>query len=316
MSISKKTLATKTLDDGKILAWDTALKFILAGRAIVTLEDVKDSARSTYLVEQAVDEKKNEQTGEVEKIRRERWFVSLLVGSDNTKSYKYLGCVDKKKGTLAFRTTAGTKKNKFATAENINRFGDVIHDLVAGVDNSHVTRVWHRGFCGHCAKPLTVPASIATGFGPVCSKKLGIEMANVEPSAIEKLGALAVAEMNEPEPVSTKVTAQEVIKKACAVPAEEPKNEQWTVAPIYDVPAEEQIDETPKVKVETVEAPVTTTSAKKRLSAVLKKLNVCALDLESEDITSLLGAIDAVEKLASLAKPKRSLKDLLNQGAA
>lgn len=190
---SKSTLAKKTLDHGHILSWDTAMKFLLGGSSVVTLEAVSDGARDTYLIQQAVDVQKNEE-GKSEKIRRQRWFVHLLVGADNTRSYNYLGCIDKKFGKLGFRTTRATANNKGASAENINRIGDVIRDLEKGVDNSYQTRIWHRGLCGRCAAPLTVPASIATGLGPVCAKELGVPMADTTPSAIEQLAALAPSE--------------------------------------------------------------------------------------------------------------------------
>jgi len=196
---SKKTLAKADLGKGEILVWDVALDYILAGRAIVTLESVKDESRNTYLVEQVVDDVKDA-NGKVEKVRRQRWWVHLLVGSDNTRSYRYLGTIDARYGALSFRTTKGTSSNKGASAENINRIGDVVRDLVLGINNSHVTRVWHRGLCGHCGQVLTVPSSIATGIGPVCAKKLGIKMKNVSPGAIDKLAALAPSTTPENKP--------------------------------------------------------------------------------------------------------------------
>lgn len=35
---------------------------------------------------------------------------------------------------------------------------------------------WHEGRCAACARRLTVPQSIATGFGPECAERLGIVM--------------------------------------------------------------------------------------------------------------------------------------------
>lgn len=35
---------------------------------------------------------------------------------------------------------------------------------------------WHEGRCAACARRLTVPNSIATGFGPDCADRLGIVM--------------------------------------------------------------------------------------------------------------------------------------------
>lgn len=191
---SKKTLASKSLNPKTPMPWNYSLAYMLAGRAITTVESVSSGDRDTYLIEQVVDEvTKTDDDGKEIKVnvRRDRWFVSLLVGSDNTKSYKYLGCVDDVHGVRAFRTTKGTKKNAGANAENINRIGDVIRDLVAGVNKAHQTRIWHHGICGRCSKPLTVPASIATGLGPVCAGHMGINMKNVDPTLIEKLAALS-----------------------------------------------------------------------------------------------------------------------------
>jgi hypothetical protein len=188
--VSKKTLAKK-VDKGAPLPWELARDFMLAGRCVVTLEDVATGDRSTYLVERIIDEKELDD-GTVEKTPRDEYFVNLLIGSDNTRNFKYLGFVDKKySADFAFRTTKGTQKNKSASADNINRFGDTLKWLIEGTDAAHKVRVWHRGLCGKCGKDLTVPSSIATGFGPVCAKQLGIAMKKVDPTAIEKLGALA-----------------------------------------------------------------------------------------------------------------------------
>lgn len=190
---TKKNLASKSHNPSVPMPWDYALQFITAGRCIVTLESISDGSRNTYLIEQVVDEIKSKDSDGnevVTDVRRNRWFVALLTGSDNTKNYRYLGCIDDRFGTRAFRTTKGTQKNKAASALNINRFGDLIRDLVSGSNNSHQTRVWHHGICGRCTKVLSVPASIATGLGPTCAKTMGVDVKKIDPSLIEKLAAL------------------------------------------------------------------------------------------------------------------------------
>jgi hypothetical protein len=174
------------------LSWGLVHKFVLAGRAIVTIQSVADeNDRYTYKVEQKTVEQKvkNAETGaeETKLAPVPFWFVSLLVGPENRSNYAYLGVID---SNVAFRTTAGTAKNKGASAANINRFGDVFTWAAKGEDHSHQFKVWHRGFCCKCGKTLTVPSSVATGFGPVCAKLLGIEIKSTAASAIEKLGAL------------------------------------------------------------------------------------------------------------------------------
>ena len=192
--LTKKNLASKSHNPHVPMPWDYALQFMMAGRCIVTLESISDGSRNTYLIEQVIDEVKstdddgNEITTDV---RRDKWFVSLLTGGDNTKNYRYLGFIDKRFGPRAFRTTKGTQKNKAASAVSINRVGDVVRDLVAGANNGHQTRIWHHGVCGRCTKIMTVPASVATGVGPTCAKALGINLKDVSPDLIEKLAALA-----------------------------------------------------------------------------------------------------------------------------
>jgi hypothetical protein len=197
MAATKKTLAGKSHTPTVPMPWSYALQYMLAGRCIVTLESIANGDRDTYLVEQVIDEVEytdDDGKKKTKNVRRDKWFVSLLVGSDNNRNYKYLGFIDSAFGGRAFRTTKGTAKNKSASAENINRFGDTFRDLVAGKDNGHQTRVWHHGICGRCCKTLTVPASIATGLGPICAKAMGISMKDVSPDLIQKLAALAPSE--------------------------------------------------------------------------------------------------------------------------
>jgi hypothetical protein len=183
------------MSDSKSLSWkDDALAYILAGRATLTIESIADGSRETYRINQKIVYEKDEHGNETNKVkaRLDFWFVNLRAGkkAGGEWNYKYLGVVDEKHGARAFRTTGGTKKNKKASADNINLVGDVIGWLVAGKDHSHQFRLWHSGRCGRCAQPLTVPSSIATGLGPVCAKNMGVAMKKVTPSAVEKLAAL------------------------------------------------------------------------------------------------------------------------------
>jgi len=219
--VSTKNLAKKTLDPGMALPWGpNCLKFMLAGHAVTTLVEKASSVRHTYYIKRAVDDVK-QADGTVEQVEKDRWFVYLLCGDDNTRSYKYLGCVDDTHGARRFRTTQGTKKNQHATAVNINMIGDVIAWLVDGKEAGHKIQVWQRGICGRCAAPLTVPASIKTGLGPVCAKLLGVEMANVKVSTIEKLAALAPVEM-DPSGSMPDDVVKSVLKQAAEIAEEMP----------------------------------------------------------------------------------------------
>jgi hypothetical protein len=172
----------------------TALRFLLAGKCYVTLEQIADGKRFTYLIEQKVErgyvDDPKHPGHKVETIvkRHDIWFVSLQPGAIGEARPRYLGIVD----PTSFRTTSGTKKNDLATAENVNLFGDILGALRAGKSNAHRTRIWHCGYCGRCARGLSVPASILTGLGPDCAALMGVEMANrVKPTLVEKLASLA-----------------------------------------------------------------------------------------------------------------------------
>lgn len=201
---------------------DNTTKFFLAGRCYVSLEKISDGTRYTYEVRQKVEDvmiqspehleslkakgltvdlyESYEKNGKslytddqvLAKVRHPFWFVGLQKGSIGDSKARYLGVIDSKVGFRAFRTTHATKKNKHATADNINLFGDVLKSLETETFAFALkVRVWHMGRCAKCGKALSVPESIATGFGPICAKKLGIDMANIDPSIIEKLAALA-----------------------------------------------------------------------------------------------------------------------------
>lgn len=197
---------------GFVLPHDaTTKKFLLAGKCYVTLERVLDGQRYTYKVEQKCEEEtvKKDRINDLRvkytveiiqgteadldaghgvrvRVRHPFWFVSLVNGAIGDVKPKYLGVIDDK----GFRTTKGTRRNKNASAENINLFGDTLAWLNAGTPHEHRVRVWHTGRCGRCAKELSVPESIATGLGPVCAKAMGVKLEDVSPSLIEKIAAL------------------------------------------------------------------------------------------------------------------------------
>lgn len=240
--VSKKTLAKKTLTDGIQVPWNLCLDYLLAGRAVVTLVDVATTKRHTYFVSRAVDEVKQDD-GTTKEIEKDRWFVHVLHGSGVSRRYSYIGVIDDVHGVRRFRTTNGTKTA--ATAENINLIGDTTKWLVDGTDASHKIKFWHRGFCARCCAELTVPESIATGFGPVCAATMGIEMKKVAPSAIEKLAALSPVEgEGEPAPVeeAPKPMAQVVKDAFDALEVEtdcghEPEAPKEKAAKVVELPA-------------------------------------------------------------------------------
>jgi hypothetical protein len=134
-----------------------ARKFATAGNAIVTLESAKTGQHFTYRLRQLTDKQDNPIS---------KWFVSLLTGQNNESDYNYIGLLD----DSGFRLTAKSKASEDAPSVKGFKFfwNHVSHD--------HLPEnliVHHEGRCGRCARKLTVPESIESGYGPECIHKIG-----------------------------------------------------------------------------------------------------------------------------------------------
>jgi hypothetical protein len=132
--------------------------FVLAGKAVITLESKKTGKHYTYRIRQATDHNGNPTN---------RWFVSLLTGPDNTRSYTYLGLIDGDEAV--FRLTAKSKMTDDAPPVAGFRFMWRWVNEQKAIPDALAVR--HDGHCGRCHRPLTVPESIDRGLGPECYKR-------------------------------------------------------------------------------------------------------------------------------------------------
>ncbi len=134
--------------EGRKLKNSDALKFIFAGKSIVTFLNTKTNNRFTFKVKAAKDSN--------------LFFVSVLTSPD---VYSYIGtCIEGK-----FRH--GKKSNISFDAQSVKVFDFILNKLVAG-NLPEFVEIWHEGHCGKCGKRLTVPSSIENGLGPECIKTL------------------------------------------------------------------------------------------------------------------------------------------------
>jgi hypothetical protein len=136
------------MHSNKITDTKQALKFMFAGKSVVTFVNTKTGNRFTYKIKQAKDSN--------------LFFVSVLT---NPEIYTYIGtCVE---GNYKH----GKKSVISSDSQSVKVFEFMLDRLKT--DNlPDFLEVWHEGFCGKCGKRLTVPASILTGIGPDCIKKL------------------------------------------------------------------------------------------------------------------------------------------------
>lgn len=135
---------------------ENALDYILAGNAKVTLVSKSTGQRFTYKVA-------------TPKGKTSPHFVRLLTGPDNRHNYSYMGRI------VPGGQYIHDKRNRAGAEDSPSTKGFrwVLYRLVgrdfATVDAN--VEIWHEGKCGRCGRTLTVPESIATGIGPVCSGK-------------------------------------------------------------------------------------------------------------------------------------------------
>lgn len=134
-------------------------RFVLGGNARFTLVSVRTGTRFTYRARRP-----SEATAT---------FVSLLSGPDNESAYEFLGSIFP---DGSYRH--GRRSRISETAASAAAFA-WFHAIVAAGRVPATLEFWHEGRCGRCGRALTVPESIATGFGPECAGILGIELVEV-----------------------------------------------------------------------------------------------------------------------------------------
>ena len=126
-----------------------ALAFILGGNARFTLVSKATGARYTYRVRLSKDKK--------------IYFVRLLTGPDNDSHYEYLGFI---RGGVMLMSPKSKLK---AESKPVAAFVWALQHLGAS-SLPAALEIWHDGHCGRCGRSLTVPSSLASGFGPECVK--------------------------------------------------------------------------------------------------------------------------------------------------
>lgn len=154
------------LDDmsGQLSTPESALRFILAGNAYVTIRSLSTGTRYTFRVNRA-------DCSRCGKKDCKCWvyplyFVSLLSGPDNNSDYIYMGSIRDN----VLRITRGSKMREDSVPFKAFRWM-LEHLMIKKMPPK--TELWHEGRCGRCGRKLTVPESIAAGIGPDCAAMCG-----------------------------------------------------------------------------------------------------------------------------------------------
>lgn len=146
----------------RITSTADALAFVLGGNAIFTVESGKTGTRFTYRVRKPKEDSPH--------------FVQLLRGPDNAADYSFLGSI------FDGKTYHHGRKSKIGQdAPSAKAWAWLWQLLVSGKPMPDLLGFWHEGRCARCGRELTVPSSLATGFGPECAHKMGVAMVNTTP---------------------------------------------------------------------------------------------------------------------------------------
>lgn len=143
------------------------VRFMLAGDAYVTFQSRKTGNRFTYRVE--AKRRPEETVGAIGTCAGgPSHFVSVLVGPDNGRNYKYLGTI------FEGRVYAHGKKSTIdKSAASAIAFAWVWRTLTGGRMHEQLA-VYHEGRCGACGRRLTTPLSISRGMGASCWERSGV----------------------------------------------------------------------------------------------------------------------------------------------
>lgn len=140
---------------------DSAIEFILAGKAFVTFNNTKSGNRFTFKVKK---DKKNDSL----------FYVSVLNGPNNAKDYLYIGAIFNGN----FKITPKSRVSAEATSFKVFQY---VFDSLKNKTLKEFIHVYHNGRCGRCGDMLTVPESIIRGLGPICAKLIDKQKKKINP---------------------------------------------------------------------------------------------------------------------------------------
>lgn len=148
---------TEQFTAGQRAPLEKPLAFMLAGKAIFTIENPQTGARFTFMIEHP-EQREHEAT-------RPPHFVNVLRGPDNEHDYTFLGTI------FDGRTFRHGKKSPIGKDAPSAKAFEWLWRRLQARQSVEPACLFHEGKCGRCGKTLTVPESVRSGFGPTCTAK-------------------------------------------------------------------------------------------------------------------------------------------------
>lgn len=169
---------------GQLTDRQSIRRYLEGGNATLTIES-KSGTRFTFRFRQPdpVDLRDPAQVANgLRHAKRGRCiWVSVLNGPDNESNYAFIGTIFPDRSTTDIRPSGRSKVGLDAPSAQAVQW--LLRQTYLGTNDEALfgrATIWHEGRCGRCGRKLTVPESVATGFGPECSSQLGIVRASVE----------------------------------------------------------------------------------------------------------------------------------------
>ena len=134
-------------------------EFLTAGDAVFTVKNHASGNHYTYRI--APPKTQKDPNNPI-------YFVSALVGPDNTSDYAYMGLLIVQKDWENWKVVK-TAKSSWGPETTI--FKALVWAIKVVVEQQTIPDVYsikHSGHCGRCGRLLTEPESIDCGIGPIC----------------------------------------------------------------------------------------------------------------------------------------------------
>ena len=156
------------MEQGKLETGATARLYALGGNATLTVVSLKTGMRFTYRIRKPAPH-----ATEPAEVRP--WWVSVLARPENDAdgSYTFIGGIKRQAANAPLFYWHSPRSSIGSTAPSAQAASWFFPRLLAATELRDV-EIWHEGRCGRCGRKLTVPESVAAGFGPECSDVLGL----------------------------------------------------------------------------------------------------------------------------------------------
>lgn len=159
---------------GLLADWSAVQDFVFAGNATFTLKSLRTGARFTYKVRVKKEDLLRSRTlnshgGPSMPANEVVYFVNLLRGPNNTADFAYVGVLRRDPARFFWTSASGKVGRSSPAYKGLLWLLDAMEKGRDGMLGTQV-EVWHAGQCGCCGRKLTVPESIASGFGPECGR--------------------------------------------------------------------------------------------------------------------------------------------------